>query len=157
MSDVIIHRATEADVPAMAELRERSGWPGGASATWMAHYLKGEHHPREALALRIAFVAADGQDVVGYIFGHLTRRLDCQGELQWFLVDPAARGGPTATQLWSHLRDWFLAQGACRICVNVEVSNLPACRFYARMGAAELGSQWMIWSDLATQLPSIRR
>jgi hypothetical protein len=78
MSDVIIRRATETDVPAMAELRERSGWQGGASATWMAHYLKGEHHPREALAPRIAFVAADEQHVVGYIFGHLTRRLDCQ-------------------------------------------------------------------------------
>lgn len=33
MSDVLIRAATEADVPAMAELRERSGWQGGASAT----------------------------------------------------------------------------------------------------------------------------
>jgi GNAT superfamily N-acetyltransferase len=151
MSGLIIRRATEVDVPAMAELREQNAWEGGGSAERMGLYLIGDHHPQHARAPRIAFVAEDGNQLTGFIAGHLTTRFDCDGELQWLLVAPVARGGPTATQLWEHLRDWLVAQGARRVCVNVEPGNLRARRFYARMGARDMSSHWMIWSDVAAR------
>jgi GNAT superfamily N-acetyltransferase len=149
MSVFRYRQASELDVAAMARLREQSGWEGGGSAERMGRYLRGEHHPQHAQAARIAFVAEDGNGLVGFIAGHLTTRFDCDGELQWLLVDPAARGGPAATQLWAHLRDWFVAQQSRRVCVNVEPGNARARRFYARMGAMELSSHWMVWSDVA--------
>jgi GNAT superfamily N-acetyltransferase len=149
MSGLVIRQATEFDVPAMAQLRDTSAWVGGASAERMVLYLRGLHHPQHAQAPRIAFVAEDGNGLAGFIAGHLTTRFDCDGELQWLLVAPEARGGPTATHLSAHLRDWFIAQGARRVCVNVEAGNVRARQFYTRMGATELSAHWMVWSDVA--------
>jgi GNAT superfamily N-acetyltransferase len=149
MSGLVIRQATEFDVPAMALLRETSAWEGAASAERMGLYLRGDHHPQHAQAPRVAFVAEDGNGLAGFIAGHLTRRFDCDGELQWLLVAPKARGGPTATHLWVQLSDWFIAQGVRRVCVNVEAGNLRARRFYTRMGATELSAHWMVWSDVA--------
>ena len=132
----------------MAALREQSRWPGGGVAERIRLYLLGEHHPQLAKPPRVAFLATDGDRLVGFIAGHLTTRHDCDGELQWALVAPEDRGGPAATLLWENLRRWFVTQTAHRICVNVDPENLPARRFYARMGAAEKSSHWMIWSDV---------
>jgi ribosomal protein S18 acetylase RimI-like enzyme len=148
MSPLVIREAAELDLPAMAELRETSGWKGGASAERMRLYLRGEHHPQFAEGPRAAFLAKDGERLVGFIAGHLTKRFGCDGELQWLLVAPAARGGPPATLLWARLRDWFIEQRARRICVNVEPENIRARRFYARMGAEELSTHWMVWPDV---------
>jgi ribosomal protein S18 acetylase RimI-like enzyme len=150
MSDLIIREASELDVPAMALLRKQSGWDGGGSAERMRLYLRGEHHPQYAKATRTAFVAEDSHGLVGFIAGHLTTRFQCDGELQWLLVAPALRGGPTAVELWEYMRSWFVAQGMRRICVNVEPSNERARRFYARTGAMELLSHWMVWPDIAS-------
>jgi hypothetical protein len=38
------------------------------------------------LAERTAFVAIEGADLVDFIAGHTTRRLGCDGELQWINV-----------------------------------------------------------------------
>jgi ribosomal protein S18 acetylase RimI-like enzyme len=148
MSPLVIREATELDLPAVAELRETSGWKGGASAERMRLYLRGEHHPQFAEGPRAAFLARDGERLVGFIAGHLTKRFGCDGELQWLLVAPAARGGRAATLLWARLRDWFIEQRARRICVNVEPENIRARRFYARMGAEELSTHWMVWPDV---------
>jgi len=150
MTGLIIREATELDVPAMAELRDQSGWEGGASQERMRLYLRGEHHPQHARQARTAFVAEAGGQVVGFIAGHLTTRFGCDGELQWLLVAPAARGGPAAARLWDHLRDWFIQQKARRICVNVTPENVRARRFYARMGAEELSLYWMVWPDVTS-------
>jgi ribosomal protein S18 acetylase RimI-like enzyme len=149
MSDILIRQATELDAPAMAELRERSAWQGAATADRMRLYLRGEHHPQHAQATRTAFAATDDKQFVAFIAGHLTTRFACDGELQWLLVAPEARGGRTATLLWTHLQDWFVSQGARRVCVNVEPDNLRARRFYARMGAIEMSPYWMVWTDVA--------
>src|SRR5580704_4409843 len=77
MSPLVIREAAELDLPAMAELRETSGWKGGASAERMRLYLRGEHHPQFAEGPRAAFLAKDGERLVGFIAGHLTKRFGC--------------------------------------------------------------------------------
>lgn len=141
--------ASPADVAAMAELREASGWAGGAGAAVMGRYLAGTHHPQQALAPRAAFVAEDAGGIVGYVAGHRTTRLGCTGELQWLLVAPIRRGGRVAAELLAALAAWFGEQGATRVCVNVAPENLRARRFYARHGAANLSEHWMVWPDIS--------
>jgi ribosomal protein S18 acetylase RimI-like enzyme len=140
--------ATLDDVPAMARLREQSGWDGGAPEARMRLYLAGEHHPRHARAPRVAFLAEAEGAVVGYIAGHLTTRFGCDGELQWLLVSPAHRGGPAATELLRRLAAWFARHDSPHVCVNVEPDNERARGFYRRQGARELATHWMVWPDI---------
>ena len=147
--------ATVRDVTRMAELREASGWEGGADEARMRAYLLGEHHPQRALEPRVAFVAESDGLLVGFIAGHLTRRFDCDGELQWILVAPAHRGDGTADRLLEALASWFVHQGARRICVNVAADNMTARRFYARRGAMEMSLPWLVWPEVHVVVPSV--
>lgn len=149
MPELTIRIAALDDVAAMAELRDASGWQGGAGAEIMRRYLSGEHHPQHALAQRVMFVAESGGSMAGYIAGHRTTRFGCEGELQWLLVAPAYRGGAAAARLLAELATWFATQGVSRVCVNVAPENEAARRFYARHGAVALSEHWMLWSDVA--------
>jgi hypothetical protein len=78
-----IRAAGEHDVAGMAALRAQT-W--GTEPYWAARiggYLNGEHSPQQALAERVAFVALDGDVVVGLVAGHGTKRFGCDGELEW--------------------------------------------------------------------------
>ncbi|MGH7676081.1 MAG: hypothetical protein ACREMV_12490, partial [Gemmatimonadales bacterium] len=80
-------RATASDIPQLARLRQE-GEAGGADEDRMARYLAGTHHPQQALLPRVMWMATDGDRPIGYVAGHLTRRFDCEGELQWIYVVP---------------------------------------------------------------------
>lgn len=136
------------DVTAMDDLRRRSGWTGGAGAERVRAYLAGTHTPRDALAPRAVFVAESHGDMLGYIAGHLTTRMGCDGELQWLLVERECRRGGMAHTLLVALTAWFAARGARRICVNVEPANEEARRFYGRHGAESVDTHWLVWRDL---------
>jgi GNAT superfamily N-acetyltransferase len=137
------------DIPMLARLR-RTGEAGGASEERMAGYLAGTHHPQEALPPREMWLASEDGAPIGYVAGHLTRRFQCDGELQWIYVAPPARGTPVAGELLRILAGWFVTQGARRICVDV--GDERARRFYRRHGAVEIRQHWMMWDDIGTVL-----
>jgi GNAT superfamily N-acetyltransferase len=142
-----IRPADESDISAMAEIRSDE-W--GDKTFWMdriIRYMRGEHNPQEALPERALFVAVDGETVVGFVAGHRTRRLQCDGELQWINVAEHKRGQGIADELVGHIGAWFVEQNAPRICVNVAPQNTTARRLYARFGARPLSPQWMVWDD----------
>jgi len=141
---VIYREATAADVPAMVECR-RSDPDAGDADPRMAAYLEGNHHPGQALAPRAAFVAID-RDVAGYIAGHLTRRFNCDGELQYLYVMPACRRTGVASRLVQRLVGWFASKGASKICVNA--ADESAAAFYRRLGAVDLKPSWLVWNDI---------
>ncbi|MBV9852827.1 MAG: GNAT family N-acetyltransferase [Armatimonadetes bacterium] len=141
-------QADLADIPAAARLRDGRDEEGGASADRMARYLACRHHPQQALMPRTIYVALEDDSIVGYIAGHLTRRYECDGELQWVYVAPECRRSGTASELLRLLAAWFVRQGASRVCVNVDPNNMPARRFYARHGAAPLNEHWLVWNDI---------
>src|SRR5882672_11537802 len=91
--DTPAYRTAETrDIPALATLRS-SEW--GEQPYWetrIAGYMSGEHNPQHALAPRTVIVAEIGGTIVGFIAGHLTRRYDCDGELEWINVLPGHRG-----------------------------------------------------------------
>jgi ribosomal protein S18 acetylase RimI-like enzyme len=138
------------DIERMARIRS-GDW--GTAQFWelrIAKYLAGEHHPQQALAPRAAFVAVDGDTLAGFVAGHLTRRFNCEGELQWLTVAPAYRRRGVASELLRLLASWFAQQRAFRICINVEPDNAGAIEFYRRHGAQALNRHWMIWERITT-------
>ena len=132
----------------MAQMRAAS-W--GTVDYWsgrVARYMDGVDNPFHAFAPRVLYVAVADESLAGLIAGHLTRRFDCQGELEWIDVAEAYRGTGVASQLLHHLAAWFVRENAPRVCVDVEPKNTRARQFYARHGAQPLNPHWMVWHDI---------
>lgn len=138
---------TDADIPALAQLRSESRGEADYWTSRIRGYLNGAHHPQKALAPRIAFVAQDGDEVIGFIAGHLTTRLDCEGELEWIDVTGKHRRKGIAGELVRLLAKWFEEKGARKVCVDP--GNEAARKFYASMGAKNLDQHWMYWRDIS--------
>jgi GNAT superfamily N-acetyltransferase len=144
---VTIRAAEREDIPAMAAIRARE-WE--TEAYWrdrIGGYLSGERSPQQALSERAALVAIEDGKLVGFIAGHRTRRFGCDGELQWINVDAESRGRGIAGGLMEKIGDWFVSQGARRICVNVEPDNPAGRSLYVKHGAQPLSDYWMVWED----------
>jgi GNAT superfamily N-acetyltransferase len=144
----LFRAATVADVTGMERCHVGDS-AAGPTDPRIALYLKGEHHPQQALRPRIAFVGLEGEATVGYIGGHLTRRFECDGELQYLYVVRESRRRGVATDLARLLAAWFTDHGASRICANVGRSDLDAEAFLRRRGAIRLDGHWMVWEDIA--------
>jgi GNAT superfamily N-acetyltransferase len=144
---LVVRPAGDRDIARMALIRAQVWQSEEFWKDRIARYLKGEHSPQKALAARAAFVAAEDGRVVGFVAGHRTHRLGCEGELQWINVLEGQRGTGIASRLMGAIGVWFVEQRALRVCVNVDPENTPARKLYARYGARPLNEQWMVWED----------
>jgi ribosomal protein S18 acetylase RimI-like enzyme len=152
MPSISYRQVESVDYPGMARLRALKR---GTKEYWtdrITRYFEGEHNPQLALPPRVGFVAREGETVVGFVTGHLSRRYSCDGELQWIFVDPNHRESGIASELVRLLAKWFIEQKAYKICVDVDPSNETAQRFYKQRGAAHLNPHWLIWHDIRTVL-----
>ncbi|HEY9127543.1 MAG TPA: GNAT family N-acetyltransferase [Acidobacteriaceae bacterium] len=142
-----IRPAEDEDIPAMAHIRSQE-W--GDLAYWMERITGYKHcrlSPQRALPERAIFVAVEGEYIVGFVAGHRTQRLSCDGELEWINVAAHRRGKGIADRLIERMGVWFLEQNAHRICVNADKDNVIARRVYTRCGAKPLNDHWMVWED----------
>lgn len=149
---IIYRRALLTDIPTAAGLPE-AGDAGGDPPDRMLSYLAGESHPRQALPPRAMWIAESSGTMVGYAAGHLTRRFDCDGELQWIYVVREHRRSHVGTELLRLIAKWFVEQNALRVCVDV--GDEAARPFYRRLGAVDLNKHWMVWNDIS-QVPSLK-
>jgi len=143
-----IREANANDVTQIARLRSL-GW--GDEAFWIpgvANYMNGSQNPQMAKAERMVYLATDEEKVIGFIAGHLTNRLGCEGELQWIDIDPTYRRKGIASQLVEALARWFISHHAYNICVDP--GNDQARRFYLALGAQKLDDHWMFWKNINT-------
>jgi GNAT superfamily N-acetyltransferase len=150
--EVLYRPATLLDVHAMAHLR-REQWANAPD--WeqrIASYLSGERHPRHALLPRVAIVAEQDDEIIGFVAGHLTRRFHCQGELQWINVAESQRRQGIATGLLQQLSEWFSSYDAYKVCVDVQPRNPAARAFYTHHGAEPLNDHWMVFTDIRNSL-----
>ena len=145
---MVVRPATPNDIARIASIRDGDLESGPADAR-MRLYLEGRHHPQKALLPRVIFFAAIDDEPVGYIGGHLTRRFDCEGELQYLYVTPQHRRSGVATALVQRLAAWFIDQKVLRVCVNVNSDSPGAEPFYRKHGAATLRPHWMVWNDIS--------
>jgi len=148
--------AKQSDYQAMASIRAAE-WE--TKEYWHARisgYLAAELHPREALPRRVIYVATKANSLAGFIAGHLTRRYNCDGELQWIDVTPEHRRTGVASELLRHLAKWFVKQKALKICIDVKPTNTIARQFYAKHGAEKLNRHWLVWNDIRNVLINSR-
>jgi GNAT superfamily N-acetyltransferase len=148
MTDIIYRRAVEDDVAMLAPLRGHDLGDEGHWRKRIAGYLLGELHPQKALRERAIFLAETEKAAVGFVAGHLTRRYECDGELQWIDVLPEYQRKGIASRLIWWLAEWFTEHHAARVCVNVRPNNATARQFYQHRGAVELNEHWLVWPDI---------
>lgn len=152
MPGVIYRKAVSADVPALARIRAAEWESEQYWTRRITGYMEGRLHPQKALAPRVLFVAIENHMVVGFIAGHLTRRFNCDGELEWIDVIRERRREGIGSEMVRILARWFVDQSAHRICVDP--GNPPARLFYARLGAENLNQHWMFWPEISTVIRS---
>jgi GNAT superfamily N-acetyltransferase len=143
-----IRLAEPSDVPAMAFIRAQRWESEPYWQNRISRYLTGEHSPQQALASRTAFVAIDREQIVGFIAGHLTRRYQCDAELEWIDTLHQHRRRGIAGALLKAMAAWFEQQNALKVCVDVDPANTVARAFYTRHGAKPLNPHWMFWDDI---------
>ena len=146
--DIRFRVATSADVPAVAACRLTDPAAGRADPR-MGAYLDGKHHPQQALAPRVCYVALGREAVIGYIAGHLTTRHGCAGEVQYLFVAPQLRRRRVGTALLRLLADWFCKARALKVCACVDADSPAAIRFYETAGASAFRRLWYVWDDIS--------
>lgn len=98
------------DLKALAAIR---GTDDNSESYWfnrISGYYHGTHSPQLALTPRVIIIATHDFRVIGFVAGHLARRYDFDGELQWIDTIPDYRGRGIATSLFQ------LSDIRCLIC-----------------------------------------
>jgi ribosomal protein S18 acetylase RimI-like enzyme len=137
---------TNQDIPHLAEIRAKNSQTQYYWNNRIGGYVNDTHGPQQALQSRIVFVASDNDTIVGFIAGHLTKRYECQGELQWIDVIENYRRRGIASELVRLLAQWFIERESYAICIDP--GNETARKFYETNGAKALNKHWMYWSDI---------
>lgn len=150
LAGVIYREAVLTDVPALARIRAAEWESERYWTDRITGYMEGRLHPQKALAPRILFVASHDSEIIGFVAGHLTRRFDCQGELEWIDVIQERRRQGIGSEMVRILAKWFAEKDARRVCVDP--GNPAARQFYARLNAQNLNQHWMFWPDIASLL-----
>jgi GNAT superfamily N-acetyltransferase len=148
LSSVVLRPAERIDIPALSAIRAND-W--GTVDFWtkrLGDYFDGLHNPLDALAPRVIYTALSENNHAGFAAGHLSRRYDCQGELQWISVAPEHRGLGIASRLFHQLANWFVEQDVLRVCINCDTEDEHVFRFLSRHGAVPLNRHWLVWPDI---------
>ncbi len=165
--------ATECRIASRFEVRERAVFTGGTFAAtpeptpWVKdydaledalHLLPARHRMERWLGLQALF----GDRVVGLLLavaGDPTYVPPVGTDGVWIAdirVEPSFRGMGVGSALWAAAEGWALETGRCELWVETQDINVPACRFYQRMGCLvasvdahayppELGETRVIW------------
>jgi GNAT superfamily N-acetyltransferase len=146
MSTIIYRQISELDIPSLADIRVIN-W--GTKQYWfdrINNYYHKLSHPTDALLPRILFAAIYNEQIIAFIAGHLSKRFNCDGELQWIDTIAEYRGRGIASQLVKLLAQWFVENKAYKICVDP--GNQDSRKFYQKNGAIDLNRHWMYWNDI---------
>jgi GNAT superfamily N-acetyltransferase len=146
MSMIIYRLAGKDDLESMAEIRAARS---GTKEYWtdrIEKYSQGIANPQHALQPRVIYVAIQMDKVIGFIAGHLTERLACDGELQWIDTALEWQGNGIGSELFQILGSWFIERQAYKICVDP--GSEEARSFYFKKGAKDLNAHWIYWEDI---------
>ncbi len=148
-------KAGQSDIAAMARIRAMYR---GTPEYWenrISGYLNHLHNPQHALMPRVMYVAVETDNIAGFIAGHLTGRLGCNGELEWIDTMQQYQRQGIASGLLRLLAAWFVDQKSLRVCIDVDPSNGPAQLFYRKHGAENLNEHWLFWQDVSVLLKAV--
>jgi GNAT superfamily N-acetyltransferase len=108
----------------------------------------GGRSPQTSLPERIAFKALTGDQIVGYIAGHLTTRYNLDTEIQSFYVLKEYQRKGVGSALLMAFVNWLKKNNATTLCVGIARQN-PYQAFYLKHGGKYLNEHWIWWDDLA--------
>jgi ribosomal protein S18 acetylase RimI-like enzyme len=150
MADVVIRRATAADMPAVGRLgallvqvhyefdplrfiRPTRGTPAG-----YASFLGSQLNDPDVVLL----VAEREREVIGYAYAAMEGKdymslRDSAGVLHDIIVDPVARRGGVGGLLLAEVLTFLRSRGAPRVVLSTAARNEPAQRFFASMSFRE--------------------
>ena len=86
--------------------------------------------------------------VVEYVAAHLTTRQGCEVNSN---TSSSLRtiGAGIATELIRLVADWFVEQGAAKVCVCVDADTPAAGPFYTARNAVPMRNFWVGWEDIS--------
>ena len=146
-SDILVRRATKADLPALGKLGallvrqhhdfdpKRFMEPRGDPEQGYAWFLGSQLEESDVAV----FVAEDHGAVIGYLYGGIEplswkELRDEAGFIHDVVVDPGSRGRGVATALIEAACDWFRSLGAPRVVLWTAEKNAGAQRVFAGRG-----------------------
>jgi ribosomal protein S18 acetylase RimI-like enzyme len=148
MTNVRYRHAKETDIPGMATLSAAKHTDEGYWKERISSYVNRSLHLEKGLEPRVLHVATDGRNLVGFAAGHLSRRQQCDGEVQWLNILPSHRRQGVASDLLRLLAMWFVAQNAERVCVEIDPANVAGREFCKQSGALILSERLWVWNDI---------
>lgn len=114
---------------------------------------------------RLAFVAREGNEAVGFISGYIGRFRD--GAMRWDTkdtvslarawVDPSVRRCGVGRALADAVETWARERDAKTLETQVTENNEPAIRFYVALGFGDTGRREPLLSNPALQIHFLRR
>ena len=135
MSEALIRKMNEADVPAVAELEKAC-----FSMPWSENSIRSELENELSLWL---VAELDGK-VCGYVGSQTV--LD-ESDVMNVAVADCARGHGIGSALMRELMAQLRAEGSEKLTLEVRDSNLPARGLYAKLGFAEVGVRKNYYRD----------
>jgi len=155
MMDLKFREAKKSDIPILAAIRAAEWETEEYWIRRIAGYRNKLLNPQMARSSRIIYVATDADRIIGFIAGHLTKRLDCEGELQWINIIPAYRKKGIAAELIRLLAAWFVRKKALKICIDP--GDQSSRLYYIKKGAENLNEHWLYWKDVRVVLDDHER
>lgn len=119
---------------------------------WQTYFVG--QSPASAKPERIVFKALIGNELVGYIAGHLTTRYDKDAEIQSFYILKEYQGKGIGGQLLHHFVKWLLQYDVKSLCVGFHEAN-PYQAFYIKYGGKYLNPHWIYWDEVNDLLPKL--
>lgn len=155
MPDTVQYRqATILDIPEIARLCADSRQEVGYWNARIGAYVKIEFNPHQATESRMVYVAIEKGVIIGFIAGHLTKRQEYVGQIQWIGTAPQNRRTGIASDLLWILAGWFIENNVNSVRVDVDPENFVTRDFYKRHHAFGLNQHWLYWDDIAVVVNS---
>jgi len=144
--------AIESDIPELARICAKEGQPIEFWNARLFGYLKNEFNPFQALDSRVIFVAIREGIPVGFVAGHITRRSDYPGHVQWIGVSPEYQRMGIGSELVWILAGWFVERQITKVRADVDIEFIGSSDFFNYHKAQLQNKRWLCWEDIRTIL-----
>jgi GNAT superfamily N-acetyltransferase len=136
------------DVPELARLcspnrEDESYWRARIEG-----YMSLEFNPHQATPERLIYVALHKEIIIGFIAGHLTKRTDYPGQIQWIMTAEQCRRTGVGSELLWILTGWFIDNNIKSVRVDIDPEKESAQEFYRYHHVSSINKYWLYWDDI---------